>query len=120
MFITIIGIIIIILIIIITIIIIIIGIIIIIIIMTIIIVIVIVVIIIIIIIIIIIMGRGLGSARPFGSQFSSGVSYIGYAYVILCNVLELVTLYKTCRNAYFVNGGLNPFGLDPPIWTPDP
>ena len=31
-----------------------------------------------------------------------------------CYVLELVTLHKTCCNTYFVNGGLNPFGLDPP------
>ena len=33
----------------------------------------------------------------------------------LCYVLELVTLYKTCCDACFVNGGLNPFGLDPPL-----
>ena len=48
-------------------------------------------------------------------------SYLGCmcAYTNLCYVLELVTLYKTCCNADFVNGGLNPFGLDPPLRTPD-
>ena len=29
--------------------------------------------------------------------------------------LELVTLYKTCCDACVANGGLNPFGLDPPL-----
>ena len=43
-----------------------------------------------------------------------------YIYIYACTnlimlVLELVTLYKTCCNADSVNGGLNPFGLAPPL-----
>ena len=69
-------------------------------------------------------GYGLGFAdrwprAPDISSTTRCYTIFVYAYISLCYVSELATLYETCCNAWFVNGGLNPFGLDPPLWPPE-